>query len=83
MAALQEEWIPECFNLFFVAAQAGSILAMIIFERDYFGIDGEETWAEDVAKEKLMRLTKEELIASVRQCFNVYRSYRSGFGLPV
>ena len=28
-----------------------------------------------MAKEKLMRLTKEELIASVRQCFNVYRSY--------
>ena len=75
MAALQEEWIPECFNLFFVAAQAGEYLGYDIFERDYFGIDGEETWAEDVAKEKLMRLTKEELIASVRQCFNVYRSY--------
>lgn len=29
MAALQEEWIPECFNLFFVAAQAGIILVMI------------------------------------------------------
>ena len=75
MAALQEEWIPECFNLFFVAAQAGDFLGYDIFERDYFGINGEEAWAEDVAKEKLMRLTKEELIASVRQCFNVYRSY--------
>ena len=54
----------------------------MIFRAGLFGIDGEETWAEDVAKEKLMRLTKEELIASVRQCFNVYRSY-VGASVPV
>lgn len=75
MEDLQEEWIPKCFDLFFVAAKAGDYLGYDSYEQDYFGIRGNEAWVEDEAKEKLMRLTKTELIAAMRQCFKAYQSY--------
>lgn len=76
---LQEEWIPNCFDTFFVAAGAGEnfggLLGWDSFEGDYFGIDGTDAWAEDEAKKKLKTITKDELIAAARQCFKVYQSY--------
>lgn len=74
---LQEEWIPECFDIFFVTAGAGEsfggLLGWDSFEGDYFGIDGTDSWAEDEAKKKLKQMTKDELIAAIRQCFKVYQ----------
>lgn len=74
-----EEWIPNCFDTFFVAAGAGEnfggLLGWDSFEGDYFGIDGTDAWAEDEAKKKLKTITKDELIAAARQCFKVYQSY--------
>lgn len=76
---LQEEWIPECFDIFFVSAGAGDdfggLLGYDSYEHDYFGINCFEAFAEDEAKKKLMRMTKEDLIVAVRQCFKVYTSY--------
>ncbi len=76
---LHEEWIPNCFDIFFVAAGAGEsfggLLGWDSFEGDYFGIDGTDAWAEDAAKKKLKTMTKDELIAATRQCFKVYQSY--------
>lgn len=76
---LQEEWVPECFDIFFVAAGAGKsyggLLGWDSFECDYFGIDGEYSWAEDEAKKKLKQMTKDELIVAIRQCFKVYQAY--------
>ena len=76
---LQEEWIPACFDIFFVAAGAGDswggLLGYDSFEQDYFGIDGTESWAEDEAKKKLKQITKDELIAASRQCFKVFQAY--------
>ena len=76
---LQEEWIPNCFDIIFVAAGAGEsfggLLGWDFFEGDYFGIDGTDAWAEDEAKKKLKTMTKDELIAATRQCFKVYQSY--------
>ena len=50
---LQEEWIPNCFDMFFVAAGTGEnfggLLGWDSFEGDYFGIDGTDAWAEDEA----------------------------------
>lgn len=74
---LQEEWVPECFDIFFVAAGAGDLFGWDSYEQDYFGIDCAEPWAEDEAKKKLKQMTKDELIASVRQCFKVYQAYIS------
>ena len=72
---LEEEWIPECFDIFFVAAGAGEYLGWDSYEHDYFGIDGTDAWAEDEAKKKLKQMTKDDLIQAIRQCFKVYQSY--------
>lgn len=72
---LQEEWVPECFDIFFVAAGAGGLLGWDSYEGDYFGLDCKDSFAEDEAKKQLKRMTKDELIASARQCFKVYQAY--------
>lgn len=76
---LQEEWIPKCFDIFFVAAGAGKSFGELLgwdsYEGDYFGIGGMDAYAEDEAKKKLKQMTKDELITAVRQCFKVYQAY--------
>ena len=76
---LNEEWIPDCFDRFFVAAGAGEdfggLLGYDTYERDYFGLSCTETWAEDESKKALKRMTKDEMIAASRQCFRVYQSF--------
>lgn len=78
---LDEEWIPECFDRFFVAVGAGEdfggLLGYDTYEQDYFGLSFEETWAEDESKKVLKRMTKDELIEASRQCFRVYQSFIS------
>lgn len=76
---LQEEWIPECFDLFFVTIGAGDsyggLLGFDTYQGDYYGISGEERYAKEEAVKKLKRLTKDELIEAARQCFRVYHAY--------
>lgn len=76
---LNEEWVPECFDIFFVAAGAGEsyggILGYDSYEGDYFGLNCTDAWAEDEAKKTLKRMTKDEMIAAARQCFRIYSSY--------
>lgn len=76
---LREEWVPECFDIFFVAAGAGGtyggLLGWDSYEGDYFGIDCSDSFAEDETKKKLKQMTKDELIAASRQCFKVYQAY--------
>lgn len=76
---LEEEWVPECFDIFFVAAGAGGsysgLLGYDSWEQDYFGLSCADAWAEDEAKKKLKQMTKDEMIAATRQCFKVYQAY--------
>ena len=76
---LEEQWVPDCFNIFFVAAGAGGsyggLLGWDAYEGDYFGIDVESSFAEDEARKKLKQMTKDDLIAAMRQCFKVYQAY--------
>lgn len=76
------EWVPECFDLFFVAAGAGEdgggLLGYDSWEQDYFGLSCTEAFAEDEAKKKLKQIPKDDLIAATRQCLKVYHAY---FGL--
>lgn len=53
----------------------GGLLGWDSYEGDYFGINSSDAWAEDEAKKKLKTMTKDELIAAVRQCFKAYQSY--------
>lgn len=76
---LEEEWVPECFDIFFVGIGAGECDGMLLgwdsYEGDYFGIDCAHCFAEDEAKKKLKAMTKDDMIAAARQCFRVYHSY--------
>lgn len=72
---LKEEWVPECFDIFFVAAGAGNLIGWDAYEGDYFGISCEEGFAENEAKKKLKQMRKDDLIAAARQCFKVYQAY--------
>lgn len=76
---LNEEWVPECFDIFFVAVGAGEsyggILGWDSFEQDYFDISCTDSFAEDEAKKKLKQMTKDNLIAAARQCFKIYHAY--------
>lgn len=77
---LKEEWVPDCFDIFFVAVGAGETYGGLLgydeYEHDYFGIGcGCDSWAEDEAKKKLKQMTKDEFIAAARRCFKVYAAY--------
>lgn len=76
---IREEWVPECFDIFFVAAGAGEtyggLLGFDSYENDYFGISCLDSFAEDEAKKKLKQITKDALIAATRQCFKIYSAY--------
>ncbi len=76
---LSEEWVPECFDILFVAAGAGEtyggLLGFDEWEQDYFGLDGSEAFADDEAKKKLKQMKRDDLIAAARQCFKVYSAY--------
>ncbi|WP_412303905.1 hypothetical protein [Hungatella sp.] len=76
---LNEEWVPECFDIFFVAAGAGNsyggLLGYDAWEQDYFGLSCTDAYAEDEAKKKLKQMTKDDMIAAARQCFKVYHAY--------
>lgn len=76
---LDNEWVPECFDIFFVAIGAGEMYGGLLgwdsFEHDYFDISCDDAFAEDETKKKLKTMTKDDLIAAARQCFKVYSAY--------
>lgn len=76
---LDEEWIPDCFDCFFVAIGAGEdfggLLGYDSYDQDYFGLSCTDVYAEDESKKVLKRLTKDDLIAASRQCFHIYQSF--------
>lgn len=76
---LSEEWVPDCFDILFVAVGAGEyeggILEWDSYEMDYHGISCSDVFAEDTAKKRLKQMTKDDLITAVRQCLKVYHAY--------
>lgn len=76
---LRAEWVPKCFDKFFVAVGAGGdyggLLGYDSYEQDYFGLSCTEAFAEDESKKALKHLTKDNLIAASRQCFRIYQSF--------
>ncbi len=78
---LEQEWIPDCFDRFFVAVGAGEsyggLLGYDSYEQDYFGLESSylENIAEKEGRKQLKALTKDDLIAASGQCFRVYQSF--------
>ena len=74
------EWIPDCFDLLFVAAGAGEryggLLGWDSYESDYFGLSQDvDVWVENEASKKLTQMTKKELIEAMRQSFRIFSAY--------
>lgn len=76
---LEEEYIPEYFDAFFVAIGAGysggGYLGWDSYEQDYFGLSCADEYVESEMVKKLKQLTKEELISGAHICFKVYHAY--------
>lgn len=75
---LDEEWVPDCFDRFFVAIGAGEDFGGLLYdsyEQDYLGLSCFDIFEEDESKKVLKKLTKDDLIAASRQCFRIYQSF--------
>lgn len=76
---LENEYVPQCFDILFVAVGAGDYgggyLGWDSYEQDYFGIGLLDSWVESEASKQLKRLTKDQIIEAVGACLKVLYSY--------
>ena len=74
---LNYEYVPEYFDLFFVAVnKGGQMLGYDTYEQDYYGLGHYESgWANEEAVKRMKALTKDQLIQAMQCCFGVYQAY--------
>lgn len=76
---MEEEYVPECFDFFFVAIGAGELgggyLGYDSYEQDYFGLSCADGFTESESAKRLKQLTKDQLIEAAHICFKVYHAY--------
>ncbi len=74
---LKDEYIPEYFDLFFVAVnKGGEMLGYDVYEQDYYGLRTYESrFANEEAVKKMKTLTKDQLIEAIQCCFGIYQAY--------
>jgi len=74
---LDNEYVPEYFNLFFAAInKGGEMLGYDTYEHDYYGLSSfESELANEEAVKKMKALTKDRLIEAAQYCFGVYQAY--------
>lgn len=74
---LENEYIPEYFDLFFAAInKGGEMLGYDTYEQDYYGLGSfESTFANKEAEKKIKALTKDKMIETMQCCFSVYQAY--------
>lgn len=73
---MENEYIPECFDIMFVGIgvqdQGGGMIGYDAYEDNYFGLGYYEAQlAEKDAAEKLKHLTKPQLLDAMQVCFRV------------
>lgn len=71
---LQNEYIVDCFDLFFTGIASGEYMGGYIgydeVENDYFSIEYPH-YLEEEAYKKIVRMKKEDIIHSAGQCFKI------------
>lgn len=74
---LDNEYVPEYFDLFFAAVnKCGEMLGYDTYEGDYYGLDSfESRLANEEAAKKIKVLTKDQLIETIQYCFGIYQAY--------
>lgn len=74
---LEEDYVPECFDMFFGTVSSGRMLGWDEFEGDYIGLhDGyEDKLARRENQKRMMRMTKAEIIETACVCFRIAQAY--------
>lgn len=74
---LENEYVPEYFDLFFSAInKGGEMLGYDTYEHDYYGLNSFESGlANEEAVKKMKSLTKDQLIEAAQDCFRIYQAY--------
>ncbi len=73
---LEQEWVPDCFDRFFVIASSDDVLGWDSYEGDYYRLASYESKiAREESKKYLKRMTKDELIDATQQCLGIYQAY--------
>lgn len=74
---LHEEWVPGCFDIFFVATSNDSMemLGWDSYESDYMSIGYSDKYLREDAGKKLKSMTKDNLIEASMQCIRIYQAY--------
>jgi hypothetical protein len=76
---IENEYVPECFDDFFVSigagASGGGLLGWDTYEQDYYGFQASDSAAERESSKRLMRLSKDQMIQASQICFKIYHSY--------
>ncbi|MBR1391064.1 MAG: hypothetical protein IJ567_06440 [Lachnospiraceae bacterium] len=76
---LENEYIPECFDILFVAAGAGDYgggyLGWDAYEQDYFGIGLSDEFIKSEGAKKLKQMTKVQIIECTAACLKVLYAY--------
>lgn len=74
---LDNEYIPEYFDLFFATVnKGGEMLGYDTYEQDYYRLSRfESKFANEEATKKMKSLTKDQLIEAIQCCFGVYQAY--------
>ena len=75
--ALMEEWVPECYDIFLPAIRAGEITFAYEEDEDDFAplTSWQQEWQASECRDKLKRMTKDQLIEACAQCMSVLRMY--------
>ncbi len=78
-ADLDQEYVPECFDMFFAATYShsmGPMLGYDEYEQDYYGLSPiEAEWGSEEARTRMMRMTKKELLDVARYCIKIFVAY--------
>lgn len=76
---LENEYVPECFDILFVAAGAGDYgggyLGWDSYEGDYFGINCTDNFIKGEAAKRLKQMTKDQIIECTGSCLRVLYAY--------
>ncbi len=76
---LNQEYIPECFDMFFAATYSqnmGAMLGWDDYEQDYYGLSlFESEWGSEEARTRMMRMTKKELLDAAKYCIKIFVAY--------
>lgn len=74
---LREEWVPDCFDIFFVAVSNDNseLVGWDFYEEDYMPIGYSDNFIRGNACKKLKTMTKDNLIEAAMQCLKIYQAY--------